>query len=91
MNHHSFSVSPGLAPGRARPSPREGAWVTLRAEPVFDQATRFRTGYSLHMPSQGRALPGTDPRGRAKPRCWSEGPAPHTPRDIFEKKKAVGL
>jgi hypothetical protein len=68
MNHHSFSVSPGLAPGRAPlrgrrlpanaengPSPREGAWVPLRAEALFDQATRSRVGYSLHMPSQGRA------------------------------------
>jgi hypothetical protein len=59
------------------------------------------SGLAYALPGSGAALLAAARAGwvlseagggvRAKPRCWREGPAPHTPRDILGKKKAGGV
>jgi len=84
-------------PARACPGQRPTrplTWRTLLAKVmtsprvlVFDvpsQAVQSRPARGVCYTGQIRGL-------RAKPCCRSEGPAPHTPRDIFEQKKTGGL
>ena len=65
------TVSPGRRPGRARPSPREGALLDVSCRTVVACVATFRAEPRGDAPTQGRARPfahcPTVPQWRARP------------------------
>ena len=100
LTKHPARACPGQRPNRPPTgraplakvvTPPRVLVLDVPSQAVQSRPARFGRGPLLRLRARGGCYPGQIRGLRAKPCCRSEGPAPHTPRDIVEQKKTGGL